>query len=283
MLQRIKRFYLILHFVIILSVCTIVLLTKYSSNHSDLLRTFSAEGGFFEWGSFWVSLTLAGFALYNYFQDRHQKIFGKIRRYLLMFIAVGAILIAMEEISWGQRILGFESGDFFTAHNAQKETNLHNLISGEYLNLAIYSIIYIFFIFLPLLVYFRPALLGNSISFRKGTDIYMPSIHNILMFCFGSSLQAYFLPRTAADTTFLWLSVLLVMALLISKKSYRDGFHLLHFSLVLTACIIFAISYDVFEYNNMQYEIREFVVSYAFLYWCFNWTNNLKAAHGQSK
>jgi hypothetical protein len=35
-----------------------------------------------------------------------------------------------EEISWGQRIFGVESPEFFTAHNAQRETNLHNLVVG---------------------------------------------------------------------------------------------------------------------------------------------------------
>jgi len=38
---------------------------------------------------------------------------------------------AGEEISWGQRILGVESPEFFKANNAQQETNLHNLVVGE--------------------------------------------------------------------------------------------------------------------------------------------------------
>jgi hypothetical protein len=36
-----------------------------------------------------------------------------------------------EEISWGQRLMGIESPSFFTEHNAQGETNLHNMIIGE--------------------------------------------------------------------------------------------------------------------------------------------------------
>jgi hypothetical protein len=40
---------------------------------------------------------------------------------LLMFICCG------EEISWGQRLLGWQAPRFFAAHNAQGETNLHNL------------------------------------------------------------------------------------------------------------------------------------------------------------
>lgn len=45
---------------------------------------------------------------------------------LLFFFAAG------EEISWGQRIIGWETGDFFAENNYQGETNLHNLMVGEH-------------------------------------------------------------------------------------------------------------------------------------------------------
>jgi hypothetical protein len=35
-----------------------------------------------------------------------------------------------EEVSWGQRILDINSPAFFQQHNAQGETNLHNLVVG---------------------------------------------------------------------------------------------------------------------------------------------------------
>jgi len=43
---------------------------------------------------------------------------------LLLFFGAG------EEISWGQRIFGIESYDYFKQNNTQGETNLHNLIVG---------------------------------------------------------------------------------------------------------------------------------------------------------
>lgn len=45
---------------------------------------------------------------------------------LMFFLASG------EEISWGQRIFGWESGEFFQANNKQDETNFHNLMVGEH-------------------------------------------------------------------------------------------------------------------------------------------------------
>src|SRR5690606_37028058 len=34
-------------------------------------------------------------------------------------------------ISWGQRIFNISSSEFFHQHNAQGETNLHNLVVGD--------------------------------------------------------------------------------------------------------------------------------------------------------
>ncbi|WP_306152670.1 hypothetical protein [Roseovarius sp. MMSF_3281] len=44
---------------------------------------------------------------------------------LLFFFASG------EEISWGQRVFGWETTEFFAENNYQNETNLHNLVIGE--------------------------------------------------------------------------------------------------------------------------------------------------------
>ncbi len=41
-----------------------------------------------------------------------------------------SLLAALEEISWGQRIFGIESGEFFEKYNDQQETNLHNTFQG---------------------------------------------------------------------------------------------------------------------------------------------------------
>jgi hypothetical protein len=51
--------------------------------------------------------------------DRPSRIFASL-------VAIAAILFAGEEISWGQRIFGFESTGVFATANSQGETNLHN-------------------------------------------------------------------------------------------------------------------------------------------------------------
>jgi len=44
---------------------------------------------------------------------------------LMFFLAAG------EEISWGQRIFGWESSAFFQENNYQAETNIHNMVVGD--------------------------------------------------------------------------------------------------------------------------------------------------------
>lgn len=47
-------------------------------------------------------------------------------RSILVVLGGSAILFALEEISWGQRVFDFSSPQVFEAHNDQGETNLHN-------------------------------------------------------------------------------------------------------------------------------------------------------------
>jgi hypothetical protein len=70
---------------------------------------------------------------------------------LLFFLGAG------EEVSWGQRIFGWESGEFFMENNKQMETNFHNLVVGD-LHLAktlfgsvLTTVILLYLVALPLL------------------------------------------------------------------------------------------------------------------------------------
>lgn len=53
-------------------------------------------------------------------------------RYRCFFalLALASFYTVMEEISWGQRLFGIESPEFFAEHNVQGETNLHNFLTG---------------------------------------------------------------------------------------------------------------------------------------------------------
>ncbi len=76
---------------------------------------------------------------------------------LTLFYALLFFLAAGEEISWGQRIIGWESGEFFQENNQQVETNVHNLVVfGSQLTKTLFgpvltAIILVYLVVLPLL------------------------------------------------------------------------------------------------------------------------------------
>ena len=51
-------------------------------------------------------------------------------RWFYVALALAAFYTAGEEISWGQRLFGIVSPDFFDEYNLQGETNLHNFLTG---------------------------------------------------------------------------------------------------------------------------------------------------------
>ena len=52
-------------------------------------------------------------------------------RILYWLFAAGALFAGLEEISYGQHLVGWESPPWFAERNAQQETNLHNLFADR--------------------------------------------------------------------------------------------------------------------------------------------------------
>jgi hypothetical protein len=48
-------------------------------------------------------------------------------RIVILLFSIGILLIAFEEISWGQTYFSFLTPDYFNSTNLQQETNIHNL------------------------------------------------------------------------------------------------------------------------------------------------------------
>jgi hypothetical protein len=106
----------------------------------SLFESFVREDGVVEW------FTVAGLLLVSFFCFarfakllRHKKawfLFVTFMLGLFLFFAAG------EEISWGQRIFGLATPEYFQKNNAQQETNLHNLVvGGVKINKLVFSVI----------------------------------------------------------------------------------------------------------------------------------------------
>lgn len=60
--------------------------------------------------------------------------------WLHLLLSIGMFFVAGEEVSWGQRLMGVESPEFFVEHNLQGEITLHNLVHGRYVH-ALYVLV----------------------------------------------------------------------------------------------------------------------------------------------
>lgn len=90
---------------------------------------FAVEDGPIEYGTA-LSLFMASLVLF--WRASRLGRTARIGAALLVgFYGVVFIFGAGEEISWGQRIFGWDTTGYFLEHNRQMETNLHNLAFGE--------------------------------------------------------------------------------------------------------------------------------------------------------
>ena len=92
-------------------------------------KTLMQEDGAIEWASFYTFI--AAGLLFFYRQWRYPRPIGILQS--LSFIALGCFcwFVAGEEISWGQRLLGFKPPEIFLEHNFQQEANVHNFLTKK--------------------------------------------------------------------------------------------------------------------------------------------------------
>ena len=88
-------------------------------------RRISSEGGVSEYGTAIAYLLTSVFAypIARQFWRQNEKFLG----FAYGFLTLAAFVVGMEEISWGQRLIGFEEPQFWSEHNLQSEFTLHNL------------------------------------------------------------------------------------------------------------------------------------------------------------
>ena len=95
------------------------------------------EDGIVEYSAVLFYLASAGLMLILFGKSasfRRAYLFGTRRNISFLVIGVLFLIFAGEEISWGQRILNYESPDFWLQANRQGETTLHNLNFWEALD-----------------------------------------------------------------------------------------------------------------------------------------------------
>jgi len=106
------------------------------------------EDGPLEWATFWAFLLAAGVWLRVWYRcDRP----GFWLHCYLLGLCAACLLIALEEISWGQRLIGYQAPEIFLSDNFQQELNLHNFAEVGLRKAAVLTLLTGYGMLLPLL------------------------------------------------------------------------------------------------------------------------------------
>jgi cytochrome b561 len=106
-----------------------VLGTLFATLPYDNVVWLKSEQGPVEHLTAVVFLLIGGFGLYLFWRARHVAAWWARAFYLAM--ALGGFLMAGEETSYGQHIVGWNSPQWFEENSKQQETNLHNLYNDR--------------------------------------------------------------------------------------------------------------------------------------------------------
>ena len=114
----------------------------------DLYGVAVLEDEYLEWATFWAFLAASGACVLGAVRELRTS-----GRWPWFFVGLAAFCfaVAMEEISWGQRVLGYQPPTYFLEENFQQEVNLHNVVEVDLRMLALKGVILAYGVVLPLL------------------------------------------------------------------------------------------------------------------------------------
>lgn len=100
-----------------------------------------------EWASFLAFLGAS--ILFALAAVRQRRSTGALP-WFLAGVSLFCFFVAMEEISWLQRVFAYRPPAYFLEHNFQQELNLHNVIDSDYRKLAVKIVLLGYGVVLPL-------------------------------------------------------------------------------------------------------------------------------------
>lgn len=181
MLQKLQRTE-ILGFITIVASLLVGAYYQFIIGGLAFKERFAVEDGVIETGTAILLLCIGFYMLVKGIRNQN----GRAAWWIICTIAMGVLFVfgGGEEMSWGQRIFGFETPESLKEINRQDEVTLHNIRIGEFdVNKRIFSqlftaILVIYFLAAPIL-YHRVNVLKQFIN-RSGVPI--PQWHQTIMF-----------------------------------------------------------------------------------------------------
>ena len=226
----------------------------------DLYSMLTREDSYVEYTGCFLLFLIGGLLFLTGSLRPNKKKEAIVPQWLYLIFACAFIWAAGEEISWGQRLFGFETPEFLRTVNTQNEFNIHNIEKKFFDRLYDRSTVILY--------------LTTSIAFFFNKRIFfrvpLPSI--LLMYCFILILSYRAHARFwHLDAFHIGYPVLLVFAIyaLFSKQGILAIVSVATMTLILINTLFNHYFHHQFIGQNSANEVREYLFSFvSFLYAC---------------
>jgi hypothetical protein len=133
-----------------------------AQNDYGLYEWSLQEDEYIEWATTWAFILASAGCIIGAIRER--KLYRSIP-WFYVGLSFFCFLIAMEEISWGQRLFGYRAPTYFLENNFQQEITVHNIVEASIRTLTLKAVILGYGILLPLLMLI-PSLRSRFLQMR---------------------------------------------------------------------------------------------------------------------
>lgn len=180
----------------------------------DLFYRSVQEDEWLEWATVWAFL--AGTLVFGQAAGDQWKSAQKLP-WFLGGVALFCFLVAMEEISWGQRLIGYRPPAYFLENNFQQEFNLHNVMDTDLRILGVQTILLGYGVALPLI-----ALIPVVRRFLRGVAIEAPPAALIPAFIVGYVVYQEYPLSFTGEIVELMMGLGFCFAGIAAREFFRD-------------------------------------------------------------
>jgi hypothetical protein len=131
--------------------------------NNKLLYSISLEDSYIEWATTWAFFLASVVSLIGAVLGQKKL---KEFQWFYTGLSLFCFIIAMEEISWGQRIFGYQPPNYFLENNLQQEFTVHNIVGRSFHKMILNIIVYGYGVVLPALMFLskvRPLIVATRI------------------------------------------------------------------------------------------------------------------------
>ena len=247
----------------------------YPSVLSLLVINKDNEEGPLEWISFLFLIFGSVLFIMSFLKRGKGQNSFPIIRWTLISFALLLLIMAMEEISWGQNIFGWKTPSFF-GNNYQNETNLHNFdakgVDG-WISTVYYLGYFLLLVLLPFL-----SITFSDISDYSFLKFFISKPYIIILGAIPCAFNGPFLNTTIFYRMFLFSSLSILIILVFAKRNdLLKGYYIITAILiVLIQSIFLFFGKTITEYGIQVSEYSELFSQYSLMLYAFDVFNKLK-------